>query len=50
VEPAFHRRIQDASLGRAKEKIPGKKRKNRDRKKPIADQMQKCLLTTPTQL
>jgi hypothetical protein len=33
VEPAFHRRIHDASLGRAKEKIPGGKRKNSDRTK-----------------
>jgi hypothetical protein len=33
VEPAFHRRIHDASLGQAKEKISGKKRKNRDRTK-----------------
>jgi hypothetical protein len=28
-----HRRIHEASLGRAKEKIPGRKRKNSDRTK-----------------
>jgi hypothetical protein len=50
VEPAFRRRIQDASLGRAKEKIPDKKRKTATAQNAVADQMQKCLLTTPTQL
>ena len=29
-----HRRIHDASLGRAKEKFSGKKTRNRDRDKP----------------
>ena len=33
MEPAFRRRIPDASLGQAKEKISGKKRENRGRTK-----------------